>query len=1482
MVIKPDWDIFKLNFSDNPQKNFEWMCYQLFCREFNRDKGLFRFYNQPALEAEPIEVDNNCIGFQAKFYEVNLSDRKNKIQEIILDIKSKYPALTVLYFYSNQDWTFNSKMVDRKTNAQKNIENLALENGFRIEWKTKSFFESDFASIKNSDITQYFFDVGTNEYYKKIRKIQPQTIELQKNETFSSSLYIENNENPLVGKNTLSNFIITQLKNNELEDFTDIFIRGVAGIGKSTEMKIAYNELLHKCSSEQCYHDFYFLPTPYFFELKNYQEGCFKINENETPLLFFDGIDEIANSKLISFIKELKNLKSQNTAVRFIISGRDGAFTSDANDLKHINAKLTFFIDSKLQNLIYKFKGTIFEAFVGIPFYRNFLCSSESENIKTYKDFITALIENRLKSDKQKSDRSENILEGFENGINLEQIQNKLAEFSHSLFKSANRIFSIDDLKQSFSLEEIAFLRKSCLFDYKTEENISFFSNIYFEFFVAKYYAEKRHSLIQKDLFIPTGKPIVQYINIIAILLNYISNMSKLYKNISKQLNNETRAYILLTDYTLLPVEKRYLWYKEIINEFNTDKKLIYYGRFSQSCDLLKNIDSLSDSLHNLLPEEYYDDAVKMHCDAVLNFIKNPSENEIKSFENAVILLGVYNKVWKEKQQTALKDVSIPLIQFFRENKLAEKMKGLLSEDSIFNWYELYAWTIDWGESDWIYFIEQISNTKNNDFYSFKNKDDFRLKLKLFIHFHKNNYIRNLLVPLVIKILGSKKVDPLASLVPSILDDEFKTPTIYSDNDISYFSYAIKNYEIQISDLLLILNSCSCSDLHHSSSYEADKLYREIISRFKDCIRSVSDDKIPELYKFFVKYIESDSGLYISDLNDYIKLLSDKQKENLFDLFLNDLKQKEEWQKFWMLYRTIVFLLDTANKTESCLLFEKLKEIGSIYRECVADIYIAKLEKHPLYDIAVAEYPLLFPEQAEKEKTRTKCLYLFETEKKAMLEKEIDVISNKESLPNELNRIFEYLDKNENSLQKDTDRGKLIELQADYIGNRIQYEHEENYSVPPIFSSFAIKYLFNFIDESNELNRKQAIKNSEDWFSDEKYFWRYFFWLFICHYKKEETDTFLEKYTELVEKIKNSMKKEVSCFLENNKIELYDGGQNRYWVVPFVHYISRFYDNKLPDWFDNSKILNFIAYPAWQLSTGYGGMHINGEFKWEDWNSVFDWIETVSGIDGDTIIKKALSLLPVLQSDQSQTQIITAFVERAKTESAYKQQMLDAIIDKTIVEIQKDYKDTNSTSIMNSGALSSFWRETQENFVDRIYPYIDFSKYSSDDINWCRRTVLEYFCKVADEKQKNKAIALLKNRMSEKTVQIYLAKLGYEKAIIKTINEFLKGYDFNTNYTFYSPLFGKTGKSIFLLKKYIQLYEYSLEKSNDRRQYLFEYAKQGILQTAIKQNFWFTKWKLNKYIKELKCKGLYFESVQDFLNEIEQNVFLNDDFHFII
>lgn len=255
------------------------------------------------------------------------------------------------------------------------------------------------------------------------------------------------------------------------------------------------------------------------------------------------------------------------------------------------------------------------------------------------------------------------------------------------------------------------------------------------------------------------------------------------------------------------------------------------------------------------------------------------------------------------------------------------------------------------------------------------------------------------------------------------------------------------------------------------------------------------------------------------------------------------------------------------------------------------------------------------------------------------------------------------------------------------------------------------------------------------------------------------------------------------------------------------------------------------------------------------------------------IIEKSLSILPELKSDQSITQIVTVFVEKIKTNEKYKQQMLDVIIEKTIEELQKDFKDHNEKSIMNGGALSSFWRKTQEDLLDKLYPYVDFSKYNPDDINYCRRSVFEYICKNANENERSKIIESLKNRISEKTIRIYLSKMGYDKAIILTINDFLNGENFNTDYAFYSPLFGKTKASLRLLSKYFQLYKYSLEKSNDRRNYLIGYAKEGILQTTTKKNFWFIKKNFKHLIKRLKKESRYFEGVEDFLNEIGQRIF---------
>lgn len=1317
-----------------------------------------------------------------------------------------------------------------------------------------------------------FFSIEYNDKENIRKKIVP--VENIYEKIFCS----ESNEMIRYGVLEFQKYYLDLLTTDSWENLPNIILNGIAGIGKTTELKLLYNKI---CDD--------FLPNilPIFMNLQNYTSKMFNFAflEDKKYILFVDGFEEFSDSLYIEVIKDIKNTLLLYKNIRIIIVGRNTSFIGNFdNELRFKTFILKPYLDDKQQNirnLIYKYENTPIKNLLTIPLFRYMAENDKVEINQTYLKQYNFLFDTMLSNDKLKFNYARNLSERvlYRNEINSFEIKNTLKKLSKEMFQKNKLCFSeltlSDCCKNSAEYE---FLLKSSLFNYNDKYNIEFVTIYYFYFFLSFYLCELSAYQIEKLFFTKTGKIKEKYIDLLYELLKIVNSQTVLYKLIKKKMSLKSSVYVLLTDYTYFPNDNRFDFYKKIVYEYDKNKKLIYYGRFNQTHDILKNIDSLSDSMHKLLPEQFYDDAVQLHCNEIRNFIENPSVNNIMTFENAVILLGVHNRFWKENQQELLKEISISLIKFFRENKLAKYMEGLLSEDIVLSWYEDYGWTTNWNEKEWNSFVEKV-NGKKLDFYTFDSEKDFRLKLKLFIHFHKNIYIRNLLVPLALKILSNKTIssDMKSSIIPRNLDDEFETATIHFDNDIFYFTSVIKEYVITISDVLLILNSCVEYYLNCNSDYQLNELYKEIVLQFKNSINKMKESDISDFYKLFTKYIEYNSGLYIGKFSEYLELLNDEQKVKIFTLLLLDLREKEKWQNEWILCKCIIILLDIENNKTAISSFQKLKDIGKIYNNCIYDIFNQKLSVHPLYEISKTEYPIIFAEQIKKDEKRNKALKDFEDEKQNMLKNEINVVSNKESLLSEINKILDYLNGNREGSKRDSDRGRLLELEYENIGNKIQYNYADNYSTPPMFSCFAIKYLFNSIEIAGSLNREKIYINIESWFSDEKYFWRYFFWLFICHYKKEEINSFLEQKLDLISKIKDSMKNDVSILLENDDIELYDGGNNRYWVVPFIHYLKRFYNNKLPEWVNKQKLLNFVAYPAWALSTGYG-VYSNEEFNWQNWNSVFDWLEEVTEYDADYIIKKALDILSVLKSDQSKTQIITVFVEKVKTESVYKLQMLDAVIDKTIVEIQKNYKNFNETSIMNGGALSSFWRETKENLIDKIYDYLDFSKYDPNDVNQCRNMIFEYFCRKATLKQKNKTIDLLKNKIADNNVRIYLAKLGYERAILKTIDEFLNGKNFNTNYAMYSPLFGNSKKSMRLLKKYFQLYEYSIKKDNDRRRYLISYARTGILQTTSRRNFHCLKRKMNRLISKLKKENKYFESTQNFLNEIEQKVFEDDSF----
>ncbi len=169
-MIKPNWDIFKAKFSENPQLNFEWFCYLLFCREFNMPKGIDRYKNQAGIEMQPIEYDGKYIGVQAKFYNKTLNSYKNDFIKMLDTIKHKYPNVNTLYLYSNQEW--GQGRGDEKSKVELEVNQKANSLGINIEWRLKSYFESEFVVLENKLLSEYFFSlVDTENIFEKVNII---------------------------------------------------------------------------------------------------------------------------------------------------------------------------------------------------------------------------------------------------------------------------------------------------------------------------------------------------------------------------------------------------------------------------------------------------------------------------------------------------------------------------------------------------------------------------------------------------------------------------------------------------------------------------------------------------------------------------------------------------------------------------------------------------------------------------------------------------------------------------------------------------------------------------------------------------------------------------------------------------------------------------------------------------------------------------------------------------------------------------------------------------------------------------------------------------------------------------------------------------------------------------------------------------------------------------------------------------------------
>ncbi|MBP4141987.1 ATP-binding protein [Flavobacterium sp. P4023] len=155
-----NWNNFRAKFNGKETVEFENLAYQLFCNEFSRPFGIFRFKNQTGIETEPIIQDKKCTGFQAKYYETKISENKQDIIDSVKKAKAKNPELEVVYLYTNKELSESSKKADKNPQYKIDIEKETLEMGITIQWRVPSHFEIQLAQPQNQYLAQYFFNLG--------------------------------------------------------------------------------------------------------------------------------------------------------------------------------------------------------------------------------------------------------------------------------------------------------------------------------------------------------------------------------------------------------------------------------------------------------------------------------------------------------------------------------------------------------------------------------------------------------------------------------------------------------------------------------------------------------------------------------------------------------------------------------------------------------------------------------------------------------------------------------------------------------------------------------------------------------------------------------------------------------------------------------------------------------------------------------------------------------------------------------------------------------------------------------------------------------------------------------------------------------------------------------------------------------------------------------------------------------------------------
>lgn len=325
-MYKINWEQFKVK-NDDCRSAFETLSYHLFCRKFNIDGGIFAYKNQAGIETEPVMIEKQLVGFQAKFFDTTID--KKQVTDSIEKAKQKNKGLKLIYFYINKAFSESAKKDVKKSQLQNEIEEFSKNRGISIGWIVPSNLEILLNLSSNADLAQLYFGFG-DEYGFVRSQCDPKiTTYLQSDEYLS--LPILDNNNKLV-KN-----ITKKVVNSSNEVF---LLVGQPGSGKSLLFKKVFQELggleiKQKSGIERTILKNKLLPM--LINLKDCssdslenivrsRQNDYKLGNKDLGYIYlFDGLDELNEEKAdvtLSYINNLAVL--DKTCRKILISCRSG------------------------------------------------------------------------------------------------------------------------------------------------------------------------------------------------------------------------------------------------------------------------------------------------------------------------------------------------------------------------------------------------------------------------------------------------------------------------------------------------------------------------------------------------------------------------------------------------------------------------------------------------------------------------------------------------------------------------------------------------------------------------------------------------------------------------------------------------------------------------------------------------------------------------------------------------------------------------------------------------------------------------------------------------------------------------------------------------------------------------------------------------------------------------------------------------------